>query len=233
MAFEDLRLTRGEIHSLCHWEGTKWAKEKYERDHNVVIRNTTWDGIREYEPRKRPTVTRGVYVEGKGGLILQNRGGYMSDYSMSGMELGDAQADEESEADSSDGLIARSMRTALNQNIVSPSHQAHYGGQNINLDPAWEQLMKDATERGSFPSVPNIGSSRTLAAFQAHIPAHYAFATPLYHFGPYSPASPAFAPTTATYYPSLVPQPLHSNQYSSDSYSARSTRGSRRSRSMR
>ena len=232
MAFEDLRLTRGEIHALCHWEGTKWAKEKYERDHNVVIRDTTWDGIADYEPRKRPTVTRGIYMEGNGGLILQNRGGYMPDHSMGGMELGDAQADEESEADSNDGLMARSMRAAFNSNHLSPPH-VRYGAPNINLDPAWEQLMKDAAETGSIPPMADLGSSRTLAAYQAHIPAHYPFATPLYHFGPYSPAPATFTPTTTTYYQPLISSPLHSNQYSSNSYSARSSRGSRRSRSMR
>ena len=228
-AFDALRLTRSEIHSLCHWEGTKWAKDKYERDHNVVIRDTTWDGIPDYESRKPPTVVRGIYMEGKGGLLLQDRGGYGSDYLMNGMEIGDGQADEESEQEGSDDFLSRRIRAATNRHLTT----SRYRGGQASFDPAWEQWIKDATERGSIPSVADLGSHRRLAGLQAHIPAHYPFATPAYHFGPYSPAPANFTPTTTTYYQPLVPQPLqHTNQYSPSSYSARSTR-SHRSRSMR
>lgn len=43
--FMELKLTRDEILSLCQWEGTKSAKEKYERDTRTLIRDTTADEI--------------------------------------------------------------------------------------------------------------------------------------------------------------------------------------------
>lgn len=44
-AFDGLGLTPAEISALTRWEGTRWAKEKYEHEHDVVIRDTTADGI--------------------------------------------------------------------------------------------------------------------------------------------------------------------------------------------
>jgi hypothetical protein len=43
--FDELRLTDNEILSLCTWEGTKSAKDKYERDAGRPIRDTTTDGF--------------------------------------------------------------------------------------------------------------------------------------------------------------------------------------------
>lgn len=43
--FDDLRLTNEEILSICQWEGTKSAKDKYEAETGRRIRDTTADGI--------------------------------------------------------------------------------------------------------------------------------------------------------------------------------------------
>lgn len=43
--FDALRLTPNEISGLTKWEGTKWAKERYEREQNCVIRDTAMDGL--------------------------------------------------------------------------------------------------------------------------------------------------------------------------------------------
>jgi hypothetical protein len=43
--FEDLRLTDNEILSLCQWEGTRAAKERYEQESGTQIRSTTTDDI--------------------------------------------------------------------------------------------------------------------------------------------------------------------------------------------
>ncbi|PHH66306.1 hypothetical protein CDD81_7899 [Ophiocordyceps australis] len=44
-AFDELRLTHSEIAGLTKWEGTKWAKEKFEMEQGIVIRDTTADGL--------------------------------------------------------------------------------------------------------------------------------------------------------------------------------------------
>lgn len=40
-AFDNLGLTESEIASLTKWEGTRWAKERFEREQGIVIRDTT------------------------------------------------------------------------------------------------------------------------------------------------------------------------------------------------
>lgn len=43
--FDELRLTNDEILSICQWEGTKSAKDKYEAETGRKIRDTTSDGV--------------------------------------------------------------------------------------------------------------------------------------------------------------------------------------------
>ncbi|KAL8672523.1 MAG: hypothetical protein Q9168_003026 [Polycauliona sp. 1 TL-2023] len=64
--FDQLRLTNYEIQTLCKWEGTRWARERYEKDVGITVRDTTWEGIAEARPQT-PTVTR---TELRGGYHL-------------------------------------------------------------------------------------------------------------------------------------------------------------------
>lgn len=43
--FDELRLTKSEILSICQWEGTKSAKDKYEAETGRIILDTTLDGV--------------------------------------------------------------------------------------------------------------------------------------------------------------------------------------------
>ncbi|KAL8774031.1 MAG: hypothetical protein Q9209_001139 [Squamulea sp. 1 TL-2023] len=56
-AFEQLRFTNAEIQTLCKWEGTRWARERYEKDTGSRVRDTTWEGMAEARS-ETPTVTR-------------------------------------------------------------------------------------------------------------------------------------------------------------------------------
>ncbi|CAK7563826.1 MAG: hypothetical protein SEPTF4163_001703 [Sporothrix epigloea] len=47
-AFDALCLTPTEIASLTKWEGTRWAKERYEKEQNIVIEDTTAEGMPDY-----------------------------------------------------------------------------------------------------------------------------------------------------------------------------------------
>ncbi|KAI9660013.1 MAG: hypothetical protein M1821_001365 [Bathelium mastoideum] len=52
-AFDALALTEGEIAGFCRWEGTKWARERYERDEGIKVQDTTGLDIPEWvDPRK-------------------------------------------------------------------------------------------------------------------------------------------------------------------------------------
>ncbi len=44
-AFDHLRLTRAEIAHLTKWEGTRWAKERYEKEQNISIHDTAADDM--------------------------------------------------------------------------------------------------------------------------------------------------------------------------------------------
>jgi hypothetical protein len=53
-AFDALGLTAAEINSLTKWEGTKWAKERFEREQGITIRDTTADCMGTWiEPEDR------------------------------------------------------------------------------------------------------------------------------------------------------------------------------------
>lgn len=45
-AFDELGLTAFEIGELCKWEGTLWARQRYERDEGVRVLDTTGNEIR-------------------------------------------------------------------------------------------------------------------------------------------------------------------------------------------
>ncbi|EFX00859.1 hypothetical protein CMQ_1940 [Grosmannia clavigera kw1407] len=53
-AFDALQLTSAEVAGLTHWEGTKWAKERYEKEQGITIRDTAGDGLPDWrEPGSR------------------------------------------------------------------------------------------------------------------------------------------------------------------------------------
>ena len=62
-AFDRLGLTDSEIQGFCRWEGTLWARERYERDEGVKVRDTTGMEIGEWVDRR---TTRGTSATRKG-----------------------------------------------------------------------------------------------------------------------------------------------------------------------
>lgn len=51
-AFDALELTPQEIQDFCCWEGTKWARERYEKDEDVRVFDTTGDNIAQFVDRR-------------------------------------------------------------------------------------------------------------------------------------------------------------------------------------
>jgi hypothetical protein len=90
-AFDTLRLTRLEIASLTTWEGTRWAREKYEKEHSIKIRDTTGDCIHEWvDPMAQEEKIEPV----EGGWDVEDMDdGYESDICV-GVELNDQAARE-------------------------------------------------------------------------------------------------------------------------------------------
>lgn len=66
--FDDLRLTDAEISSLCTWERTKAARERYEKEFGVKVRDTTGEGAKK-DPEVFPSVVVHFYVDERGNYI--------------------------------------------------------------------------------------------------------------------------------------------------------------------
>ncbi|KAI0015395.1 hypothetical protein F4780DRAFT_87106 [Xylariomycetidae sp. FL0641] len=130
--FDALRLTEAEISSLTKWEGTKWAKERYERDSGVTIRDTAGDGIADFvEPEDRPQGTR---------TAAQTQ-----------PEEAEDSADEDMVGEEdSDGEL-ESVGFALNERLRERAARHEAGETPEPLDEEWEQWLKNAIDSGEFP----------------------------------------------------------------------------------
>ncbi len=131
-AFDGLRLTPAEISGLTRWEGTKWAKERYERDSGCTIHDTTADGFPDWvEPEHRERL-RATSQE------TEDRGETADDHM----------------AEESDEEPLQSVGEALNERLRARVEQINQTGDtSMPLDEEWEQWLKNAIESGTFPQV--------------------------------------------------------------------------------
>ncbi|KAF2427236.1 hypothetical protein EJ08DRAFT_593143 [Tothia fuscella] len=136
-AFDDLGLTENEIGMLCRWEGTLWARQRYERDEGIKVVDTTCAEIgpwvdRRIRKRSRRSSPRGIKVK-------------------TDIEMRDAHTPEsEVTEDSTDSEEPESMVVALNQRLMAAAAAREHHGlpHDIIMDPAWEQYLKEQAERG-------------------------------------------------------------------------------------
>jgi hypothetical protein len=63
-AFDKLGLTESEIQGFCRWEGTLWARERYERDEGVKVRDTTAEEIGEWVDTRKKGARNGAGSKG-------------------------------------------------------------------------------------------------------------------------------------------------------------------------
>lgn len=136
-AFDALRLTPNEISAVTHWEGTKWAKERYEREQNCVIRDTAMDGMPVWTGQES-TAQRPQYPTHRVSQTAE------------GEEDLDAMRDE-TEEESEDEL--ESVGIALNEQLRERLAARDAGDSSLPLDEAWEQWFKNAVETGEISAV--------------------------------------------------------------------------------
>jgi hypothetical protein len=141
-AFDELGLTRDEILSLCQWEGTKSAKDKYETDVGRVIRDTTMDGIAPADERRRPIAHPHPRLRGwqaAAGLTLAHPP----------LEDGiEGEADQESDGDNDN--LSTSRHDALNARLRSAAEARARAEGTAVPNEQWEQWLKEAMERNEF-----------------------------------------------------------------------------------
>jgi hypothetical protein len=139
-AFDNLGLTRSEIASLTKWEGTRWAKERFEREQGIVIRDTTSDTIADWvAPELRISIAPHAHradVED------------MEDI----QEDGEAEENEmeEDEGEESESEM-RSVGVELNERLRAAVAEREAGNAGTVMDEEWEQWLKDVVERGELP----------------------------------------------------------------------------------
>lgn len=139
-AFDDLRLTPNEIAILTKWEGTRSAKERFEKEQGVVIRDTTADEIEDWvEPELRPS----------GGTQAQRADVEEMDDIQEAEDREARGADEEMDEDSD--MEIHSVGNDLNERLRAAVAQREAGNTSTILDEEWEQWFKDAVEAGSIP----------------------------------------------------------------------------------
>ena len=149
-AFDELRLTDYEIQILCKWEGTRWARERYEKDERVKIRDTTWDDV-ESAVHTRPTATKTNLRDGHESIVEHNEMSEMDEASEDeDEEMEDSEDGGETVEEESDDELQQSVGVDLHQRLIAGA-EARARGEEAILDADWEQWLKEAAERGAMP----------------------------------------------------------------------------------
>lgn len=156
-AFDELGLTKNEIYSICQWEGTKSAKDKYEKDAGRKITDTTLEDVALEDERQPPVIH--FYGEED--------------------EPSDRSDDE---MDTVPNEVSESYGVQLNAQLRAAA-DAHARGQPVVFDEQWEQWMKEALERNElgvdaimdairdgrpFPASPSANSEVLVEAFMSN-----------------------------------------------------------------
>ncbi|KAH7313478.1 hypothetical protein B0I35DRAFT_410465 [Stachybotrys elegans] len=130
-ALDGLGLTNSEIAGLTKWEGTRWAKEKFEREQGITIRDTAADGFPdradiEKQQRLNPRPRRPAPAR---------------------VNVSDDDKMEEDEDESEDELES-SVGVTLNERLRAQAARRDAGESSVVLDEEWEQWLKNAIESG-------------------------------------------------------------------------------------
>jgi hypothetical protein len=141
-AFDNLGLTKSEIAGLTKWEGTRWAKERFEREQGIVIRDTTSDGIEDWIP---PELRIPIAAQAQRADIED-----MEDIQEDETEDNEHENDMEEDGEESDAEL-QSVGQELNERLRAAVAQREAGNTSAPIDEEWEQWLKDAVEAGGLP----------------------------------------------------------------------------------
>ena len=135
--FDELRLTVDEILNLCTWEGTRAAKERFERESNTEIEITT---LREVAAAPEGRGPRAFFH------IDRRRFQYKSLNHIAALAAGKQRADVEDDDQSDEDETDESIGVHLNQQLIIAA-DARERGESATFSQQWEQWMKEALER--------------------------------------------------------------------------------------
>ncbi|KKZ67835.1 hypothetical protein EMCG_06495 [[Emmonsia] crescens] len=171
-AFDELGLTEAEIASLCRWEGTKSARDRYERDEAVQVRDTTADDITAATPPIPPSVYIHTYEQdsprSQHPPDLEDEDEFPELDIISELQSGD----EDEEETSDDGDEMESYGVMLNQRLIQAA-EARQRGADVPLDEDWEQWLKEASEHNGYTGmIDAIRTGQPLNVAFTNIPLH-------------------------------------------------------------
>lgn len=144
-AFDRLGLTESEILGFCRWEGTLWARERYERDEGVKVRDTTGMEIGEWVDNRRHATARSKGINVKTDIEVE-----IEEVSAAEPVTDTRPADTEmldDDDEESDEEVEESVGFELNQRLMHAAAMREQGV-NVAMDPEWEQYLKEVQERG-------------------------------------------------------------------------------------
>lgn len=171
-AFDRLGLTESEIQGFCRWEGTLWARERYERDEGVKVVDTTGVEIGEWVDTRHTRSRQGINVKTDIEVEIEevpaatpatdsrvpdvdtpmHDDEHTSAHAQTQTQAHNADDDEESEDEELDASVGFS----LNARLLQAAALREQGNANVPMDPEWEQYLKEAQERGEL----NIDATR-------------------------------------------------------------------------
>lgn len=143
-AFDALRLTKSEISHLTKWEGTRWAKEKFEKEQGIVIRDTTADEVADWAPsseiRIPPILRLGQADREREQTLIHSL------RSLGERIVRDEEDNESNQAESDDEF--ESVGVDLNARLRDRATRREAGDSTVVLDEEWEQWLKNAIDSG-------------------------------------------------------------------------------------
>ncbi|KJZ76165.1 hypothetical protein HIM_04621 [Hirsutella minnesotensis 3608] len=150
-AFNYLGLTYAEISALTKWEGTKWAKEKFEKEQGLVIRDTTADGFPDWvEPTEQHRVSQGrAPARSIAPRTLTNTQAEVEGEPEEEVE----EEEEEDGAEEESDEELESVGIELNERLRAQAARREAGETSAVLDEEWEQWLKYAIETGELTVV--------------------------------------------------------------------------------
>ena len=130
-AFDYLRLTDAEIASITKWEGTKWAKERFEQEQGHKVKDTASDGMRHWAAGEE----RAWALDPAGNLMRRPM-----DNGADGEDI----KDEHVPLLSVGEVINENLRTAVQRREVGED----VANEVIPMDELWDQWYKGMMELG-------------------------------------------------------------------------------------
>ncbi len=173
-AFDALDLTESEIAGFCRWEGTLWARQRYEKDEGVVVEDTTGKTIPHWvDPRRsRKHQSHKNRTHHQQPRLSQHQPQPQPQLdAFTGVEVrialsrAAALADPEIKDGDDDVDVRRSVGFELNQRLFAAA-AAREQGAGVPMDSEYEQWLKDIAERGA------LNNPSGSFAQQLHLPRH-------------------------------------------------------------